>query len=421
MINTLENQQLSEQKARVLELEAELKNAHKYIARLEVVQEVAQSLTLELNLDPLLHKILSAAVMVTQASAGSLLLFDDKTNELEFAVVEGGGGQALQGVRISSSTGIAGWVATNRQPLIVPDVNRDTRYFQNIAESVDFKLSSLLCVPMICRGTLIGVLQVVQSMPDSYFGNLEQDLLTTFASQAAISIENARLYESLKTEQEKLIAVEHEIRKRIARDLHVGPTQFVSSIIISLNFVKTLIDRAPEQAPAEINQTVFLAHKTLKQLRTLLFDLRPVILETQGLIPALQVYTNRLQETDKLNITLKIKREFKRLTPKAEVAIFAVIQEAVNNAKKYANASKINLTLKPNEKKDTLTVLIKDNGNGFDINQASSSSSVRNNLGMLTMQERTEAIDGTFNIRSTVGHGTEVILNVPLTTNTLTK
>jgi len=383
LINTLENQQLSEQKTRILELEAELENAHNYIARLEVVQEVAQSLTLELNLEPLLHKILSAAVMVTQASAGSLLLFDDKTNELEFAVVEGGGGQALQGVRISSSTGIAGWVATNRQPLIVPDVNRDTRYLQNIAESVDFKLSSLLCVPMICRGTLIGVLQVVQSMPNNYFGNLEQDMLTTFASQAAISIENARLYQSLKTEQEKLIAVEHEIRKRIARDLHDGPTQFVSSIIISLNFVKTLIDRAPEQAPSEINQTVFLAHKTLKQLRTLLFDLRPVILETQGLIPALQVYTRRLRETDNLNITLKIKQEFKRLDPKVEVAIFAVIQEAINNAKKYANASKINLTLKPNEKKDTLTVIIKDNGTGFDINQVSSSSIAQNSLGML--------------------------------------
>jgi GAF domain-containing protein len=93
---------------------------------------------------------------------------------------------------------------------------------------------------------LIGVLQVLQSAPDRYFGDLDEQLLTTFANQAAVAIENARLYESLKEERDRLVVVEDDVRKRLARDLHDGPTQLLASIIMSLNFTKELIKRAPD-------------------------------------------------------------------------------------------------------------------------------------------------------------------------------
>ena len=219
-------------------LEAELKQAQKRIRILNIISEVDRSLTLELNLDPLLHKILAGAVKVTDASAGSLLLLDELTDELVFAVVEGGGGESLQGTRIASDKGIAGWVATNRQPLIVDDVNKDNRYYHSIAANFDIRLTSLICVPMISRTKLIGVLQVMQNTPGRYFGPVEQELLNSFASKAAISIENARLYKSLKEERDKLVIVEDEIRKRLARDLHDGPTQFVAAIIMNMEFIK---------------------------------------------------------------------------------------------------------------------------------------------------------------------------------------
>jgi signal transduction histidine kinase len=280
-------------------------------------------------------------------------------------------------------------------------------------------LTSLLCVPMISRNKLIGVLQVLQSKPDHYFGDLDQRLLTTFANQAAIAIENARLYENLKEERDRLVVVEDEIRKRLARDLHDGPTQLLASIIMSLTFTKELIKRAPEHALDEIDLNLSVSEKALKQLRTLLFDLRPVILETQGLIPALEVYAERLAETDKLNIILTVEGEFERLSPRAEVAVFAVIQEAVNNAKKYAQASQIDLILQPDEVQDTLTVLIKDNGKGFDVHAVKARYEERGSLGMINMQERTSAINGVFTIHSEVGHGTEVVLSLPLSENLL--
>ncbi|MBI1882054.1 MAG: sensor histidine kinase [Chloroflexi bacterium] len=259
----------------------------------------------------------------------------------------------------------------------------------------------------------------MQSKPDHYFGDLDQQLLTTFANQAAVAIENARLYESLKEERDRLVVVEDEIRKRLARDLHDGPTQLLASIIMSLTFTKELIKRAPEHALEEIDLNLGVSEKALKQLRTLLFDLRPVILETQGLIPALEVYAERLAETDKLNIVLNVEQEFERLSPRAEVAVFAVIQEAVNNAKKYAQASRIDLILQPDEGQDTLTVFVKDDGKGFDVHAVKARYEERGSLGMINMQERTSAINGTFTIHSEVGYGTEVILSLPLSENLL--
>lgn len=415
--NNIQTKKIRELDEQVKELRQKFTEAQERIAALHVVHEVAGSLTSELNLDPLLHKILRAAVEVMTASAGSLLLLDELADELVFAVIEGGGGENLKGVRISLDKGIVGWVATHRKPLIVDDVDKDDRYYQTIASSFNSKFTSLLCVPMISHNKLIGVLQVLHSAPGRHFGALEQQLLTTFANQAAMAIENARLYESLKEERDHLVVVEDEIRKRLARDLHDGPTQLLAAVVMSLGFTKELIKRAPEHALAEIEQNTEVAERALKQLRTLLFDLRPVILETQGLIPALELYTERLRETDDLNIVLTVEGDIERLVRKAEVAVFAVIQEAINNAKKYANASRIDLIIEADQAEDTLTVIIRDDGVGFDAKALMAQYDERGSLGMINMQERTEAINGIFKISSEVDNGTEAVLVLPLTEN----
>ena len=414
-----EQQDLIELREKVKTLEKNFQEAQGRIANLCVVQEVAQSLTSELNLDPLLRKILAAAVEVMNASAGSLLLLDALTDELVFAVIEGGGGEELKGVRMPRDKGIAGWVITHRKPLIVDDVHQDDRYYQSVAKSFNFPLTSLLGVPMISHNQPIGVLEVLHSTTGQYFGRLEEQLLTTFANQAAIAIENARLYESLKEERDRLVVVEDDIRKRLARDLHDGPTQLLASIIMSLDFTKAMLDRSPAAALTEIDQAATVAQKALKQLRTFLFDLRPVILETQGLIPALEVYVERLRETDNLNMVLTVEKEFERLSAKAEVAIFAVVQEAVNNAKKYAKADRIDLIFQPEPDQDTLNVFIKDDGQGFDVHEMQAGYDARGSLGMINMQERSNIIEGTFTIHSEPGKGTEVVLCLPLSKNLL--
>jgi signal transduction histidine kinase len=175
----------------------------------------------------------------------------------------------------------------------------------------------------------------------------------------------------------------------------------------------------PDRVPSEIDKTISLAEQTIKQLRTLLFDLRPVILETQGLVPALGVYLERFKEDDEIDTELIVKTKFDRLSARAEVAIFAIIQEAINNAKKYAEASCLQLIFEVDDTQDRLTISILDDGEGFDVQAVKAGYDQRDSFGLLNMQERAATLGGTLEINSELGQGTQVILTMPLTKNLL--
>jgi signal transduction histidine kinase len=403
-------------KQQVAQLQDENKRVLDRIAVLQVLQDVARSLSSELNLDPLLHRILASAVQVMGASAGSLLLLNQRTDELIFAVIEGGGGEALAGTRMPADKGIAGWVATHGEPLIIDDVNRDDRHYQEIDHDYDFATTSLLCVPMITKRKVIGVLQLLNEESGKYFTNADQEILITFAAQSAVAIENARLYQSLREEHDRLIVVEEDVRHQLARDLHDGPTQLLAAIIMSANFVKEAIKHdSLEHAIKELNEMLPVAEKALHQVRTLLFNLRPVILETQGLVPALDTYAQRLREVEGLNTVLNATGEFGRLSHNAEVAIFSIVQEAISNAKKHAQASRIDIEVTPSD--DNLTVVVRDDGVGFDVKAVTGRYEERGSLGMLNMQERAELVDGELSLSSQPGKGTSISLQLPLSTN----
>jgi signal transduction histidine kinase len=385
---------------------------------LQVLQNLTRTLSSELNLEPLLQMILASAVQVMGASAGSLLLLDQRMDELVFEVIEGGGGVALEGARMPADKGIAGWVATNREPLIVDDVNRDDRHYRDIAQDYDFSTTSILCVPLIAKGQVIGVLQVLNKKPGKYFTPEDQEILTTFAAQSAVAIENARLYQSLREEHDRLIAVEEDVRRGLARELHDGPAQMLAAIIMSANFVQQAIaHESIEHAVAELDEMLPVAEKALRQVRTLLFDLRPVILETQGLVPALESYARRLRDAEDMNVVLNAEGEFGRLSHNAEVAVFLIVQEAINNVKKHARASRIDIDVAPED--GELVVVIRDDGVGFNTKDVSDGYDERGSLGMLNMQERAEIVGGSLTVSSQTGQGTTITMRLPLAPNLL--
>lgn len=397
------------------QLRQESATALEHISVLQVLQNLTHTLSSELNLEPLLQMILGSAVQVMGASAGSLLLLDRETNELVFEVIERGGGVALEGTRMPADKGIAGWVATHREPLIVDDVSRDDRYF-DIAQGYDFATTSILCVPLIAKGQVIGVLQVLNKEPNKYFNLEDQEILTTFAAQSAVAIENARLYKSLREEHDRIIAVEEDVRRRLARDLHDGPAQMLAAIIMSASFVKQAIAHdSLDHALSELDEMLPVAEKALRQVRTLLFDLRPVILETQGLVPALKSYAQRLREAEGLNVVLTTEGELGRLTHNAEVAVFSVVQEAITNAKKHANASRIDIEVISGESE--LVLVVRDDGVGFSMDGVTQGYDERGSLGMINMKERADIVQGTLSVSSTPRQGTTVTMRLPLAEN----
>jgi len=382
------------------------------MAALLALQEVARDLAAELDLEVLLERIVDAAVAVVQASAGSLLIWDALSNDLVFAVARGGGGQALIGRRIPAYKGIAGWVLANHRSAIVQQVRQDPRFFGAIDESLGFHTSSLLGVPLVAKGEAIGVLEVLNKTSNQPFDNQDADLLMALAGQAAVAIKNARLYRQVQEERDRIVALEEEVRKDLAREIHDGPAQMLSAIIMHLSIIQDLASHDPEQVIREIALLRETASNALQQIRSMIFELRPVILQTQGLMAALHTYVNRLREVEGMTIQAELDHWSQRLSPRIEEICFAIIQEALTNIKKHAEAH--HTWLQVTRQDDHLMVNVRDDGKGFEVTRLEVLEAQEGHLGLLNMRERAEMVGGELAIRSQPGWGTHVTLSIPL-------
>ena len=379
---------------------------------LRMVQHVTQDLVSEMDIDRLLERILHSAIHSVQGTAGALLLLDPSGQELVFEVVEGGGGPALKGERMGRNQGLAGWVVTEDKPVIVRDARADRRFYERIPAQVDYEVTSLLCAPLRAKGEPLGAVQVLNKVNGEPFDDDDLTLLTSFAAQSAIAIENMHLYLDLKRERDRLIALEAQVRKRLARDLHDGPAQLLANLISNLEFTAKLLEREPEKVPEELDSLHTLAQKALLQVRTLLFDLRPVALETQGLAPALASYIEQQTRRGDLTPHFRVDGLGRRLPPAAERAIFGIVQEAISNVNRHAQAQ--NVWLSVTVEAGTLRVEVRDDGCGFDVDQLELEYAQRGSLGMLTMRERAAAIGGQLSVQSRPGAGTSIGLEVDL-------
>jgi len=169
--------------------------------------EAMRAIASTLRLPELLEKVVKLASEVVHAEAGSLLLMDQATGELYFDVALGEKGGALQQIRLKKGEGIAGWVAENRKPAVVNNVAEDPRWTQKGDQTSRFQTRAILAVPMKAKDKLIGVMEAINRVDGSPFDEKDVQILETFAAQAAIAIENAQLFESIRQEKEKMSTI----------------------------------------------------------------------------------------------------------------------------------------------------------------------------------------------------------------------
>lgn len=387
------------------------------LERLGLLYEVGQSLAGTLDLQKLLHDTMQLVADAMRAHASTLMLVDPVDPDyLVFEVAHGAKGEQLQRYRMPKSEGVAGWVATHGTPVIVNSPDHDTRFNRNVDLRTGFLTRNILCVPMKMKGEVIGVLQVLNKSEGDGFDDEDLELLLTIASQAAISVENARLYRNLREERDRIIAAQEEIRRELSRNLHDGAVQLIAAITMSLEHAKLLATRKPEMLNAELDELSELANRAMRETRTILFQLRPVVLETQGLVPALEAYVERLNQerhrTD--SVTTQLPADLPRFDPKVERTLFDIVQEAVGNARKHAHATQI--AIEGNVQDHHLILRVRDNGVGFDMGTVQARYERTGSLGLLNMRERAELIDAEYHLSSVPGRGTEMGVRVAIYT-----
>jgi signal transduction histidine kinase len=182
-----------------------------------------------------------------------------------------------------------------------------------------------------------------------------------------------------------------------------------------VNFARRLMDRDPHAAAEELFKVEELARRTTKEIRHMLFILRPLVLESQGLVAALQSMAEKLKETYNQNVVIEADADIvSQIENGKQGVIFYIAEEAVNNARKHAQATHVWVRLKE-ASQDIAMLEIEDDGMGFDPESVNSTYDRRGSLGMLNMRERTELVNGYLQLDSSEGHGTRIRVIIPLT------
>jgi signal transduction histidine kinase len=299
------------------------------------------------------------------------------------------------------------------EPLLLKDIGYDPELGRVVALRT---CTSGYCFPLRSGLNVYGALLFAHPNPD-YFNSERSNLLDIIGRQSVTAIQNARLYQDLVEEKERMVEVHEEARKKLARDLHDGPTQSVAAIAMRLNITRRMMTKDVQAAGEEIIKLEELAHRTTKEIRHMLFTLRPLILESQGLTAAVQSMADKMLETFSQKMTVHIdERVTKQLEMGKQGVIFYIIEEAVNNARKHASAETISVRLKQMEAGIAL-LEIEDNGAGFDVSAMSQNYEKRasSSLGMVNLRERSELVNGLLQIDSAMGKGTKIQVYIPLT------
>jgi len=254
--------------------------------------------------------------------------------------------------------------------------------------------------------------------PDRDFFTPEKiEALNLISRQAVIAIQNARLYQQVEQEKQTIISTQEEANKKLARDLHDGPIQTVASIAMRLSVAQRLLFHKPKDVAAELANIETLARQSTGELRHMLFILRPLTLEIDGLIAGLQTIAEKNLHTYQQKVRVDAdEKVVEKLDQSKHSTVFYLVEEAVTNARKHAQAKLILVRLRFSDTDQEIAVLeIMDNGIGFDVETVNQKYSHRGSLGMVNLNERTQLINGLLHIDSVPGKGTRVRIFIPLT------
>ncbi len=403
--------------------QTEIKKLRLASERAKAIYEMANTLSSTLNYQNVLNAMVELAQFALaeangtsqdKSAVGMVLLFEEDDPLGKLRLVSGRNIPRHDERKvISAKEGLLTQVIYKAEAIVGNEVQHDPVLKNFIALQ---NCQSVVCAPLRAGFDMYGVVLFAHPQKNMYTQE-HAVLLTTFCNQAIIPLQNAQLYADLAREQKKLLEREAQARRELARNLHDGPTQAIAAIAMRLNFIQILLKKEgiTERAMTELNKIEQIALRTTKEIRAMLFTLRPIVLETQGLSAALKQYADRMKDLHNLNIELDIQKYGEQLSTDKESVVFTIIEEAVGNAKKYANSDVILIRLET--LKNMVIAQVIDHGKGFDVEAVKATYDQRGSLGLLNMDERAQMVGGRCHINSAIGKGTTVRVEVPLDGN----
>jgi signal transduction histidine kinase len=399
--------------AHAVRLNADLQRSYEQLERrveertreLSSLLEISHTMASTLQLKPLLGLILDQHKLVIDYTGSSILTVEG--DALVFLDHRGPVPQEQQvQLRFSlAEMGLIWQTIASGESVLLEDVHDELPLAQALRATMGDHLGttfqyvrSWMAVPLLLREQVIGMLVLTSSRVQAFTGR-QSTLALAIANQAAVAIENARLYE----QAQELAALEE--RQKLARELHDSVSQALYGIALGAHTARTLLKRDPGLVDEPLEYILSLARSGLAEMRALIFELRPESLETEGLVAALSKQAAAVQARHEVLVETELCEE-PGLSLKVKQELYRVAQEALHNTIKHANASRVKVRLGRTE--ETIILDIRDDGVGFD-----STSSFPGHLGLLSMQERLKHLGGALTIVSAPGQGTTIQALLP--------
>jgi len=389
--------------------------------RSHLIFDLASTLSATLNYERILESALDISQVGIQglfsdspelSQVGIILLFG--MDESLYIAKAHGLSAPEESIRLTATRGVLAQAIHVADPIVTSEPAEDPELSRFIKMA---ECQQAIAVPLRAGYESYGLLVLGSSESDLYTDDF-RDLLVAICNQAVMALQNARLYQNLMEEKDRLVNVEEDARKKLARNLHDGPTQTIAAIAMRLNYIRLLVAQSPTEATQEIRQLEDLARKTTKEIRQMLFMLRPLILESQGLVAALEQLVQKVQETVPFDLHLEADRAAEKLLGKdAKGSIFYIVEEATNNVRQHAEAD--NLTIRLYQRGMNVIAEVEDDGNGFDVAAMEATYASRGSLGMMNLRERAILVKGKTVINSAPGKGTKITVTVPVSESEL--
>jgi len=354
----------------------------------------------DLSLEPVLQNAVNQAVSLLEGRFGAVSVVDEG-GKLSHFFASGVDPRLYEQLPRPCGDGLIGLVRDGGEPLRISDVRADGRHRGFPGAHPD--MSSLVAVPIRCRGPYRGGLFIGDKTTAPAFSEEDATILERFAEAAALAIDNAHLHERLRT-----LAVAEE-RERIGREMHDGVAQLLAYVNTKAQAVRVLLDRGrPDGAAERLDELAAAARDAYLDTRAAILDLRTAVGPDNPLTAELGGYVKRWEELANVPADVSVEPDV-RLAPLTELQLLRIVQEALTNVRKHARASRAQIRM--SRRGGIVETLIADDGRGFDTLRPPRTGLPR--FGLSIMRERAESVGGRLHIDSSPDSGTRVTVTVP--------
>jgi signal transduction histidine kinase len=375
------------------------------------------------DLDAILEVALDNVLNIMNGTFGVILLLDEQTQILTYRVCRGLSPEHAEQMHFRLGEGITGKVGQSGKAVLLEDVSTDPRVAHPDLVRTE-GLKAFISVPLRAREDVLGVINVASNMPRRFTKD-DVHLLHSIGDQLGVAIEQAKLHERLRKSRERyrvlarqIMVAQEEAQKRIARELHDETSQALSGLALNLQALVEMAEMSGTKDD-EFKEKLKKAHSLAIQISTevgrLIKELRPTLLDTLGLVPAIRQYAEANLGPLGINVSVESKGSLKFLPPEVEVGLFRIAQGAIGNIAKHSQAKNASIVME--NKANELSLRVSDDGKGFDVSEITWIENTGRGSGLFSMRERIALLGGTGSIESQPGQGTTLTARIPAIQN----